>query len=386
MKKRIVLAAMVLSALMAGCSNKAADSGAPADGQEEVKEEAAEPGKGDAAGDAAGDSAGEAAGVANPWTDTDREGILQSLGFSMDAPEGAKNVSYQMNETMGLGQMSFSYGDPELEYTYRMKSGVEFEDISGLNYTWNLEDSGSVGWCDAKVFRTNSEGKTIDLCLWFDVAPGMMYSLSTSAEDLDGFDIEAVADQIFDPVQGDAGVEAPSNFLEAKLQRYSFDSYDEIISLLDKGNAYATVRIYGYDEDLLVIAEGAYDNGDGNMAAIEASVYRKNEEGAVVNVGNVFSSGTAYPISLGPEGKIYSGGNHEVSVDCMSSETSAIMALIYAYESFDESGKATYGGFVRDKNSLEDNGKDIAEDDPSVLAGLYEEFQKAEPIKYTVAE
>lgn len=383
MKKKIVLAAIVLSALMAGCSNKAADSSAPAEAEAEVKQEEAEPEKEDAAGDAA--AAGESAGIANPWTATDREGILQSLGFSMDAPEGAKNVSYQMNESEGLGEMSFSYGEPELEYTYRMKAAVEFEDISGLNYNWSLEESGAVSYCDAKLYRTNSDGKTIDLCLWFDAAPGMMYSLSTSDEDLDGFDITAIADQIFVPTQGDAGVEAPSNFLEAKLQRYSFDSYDEIISLLDKGNAYAKVKIYGYDDELLVIAEGAYDNLDGNMAAIEASVYRYND-GKAVNVGNIYSSGTAYPISMDSEGKVYSGGNHEVSVECISAESSAVMSLIYAYESFDESGNATYGGFVRDNNSLENDGKDIAEDDPSVLQGLYEEFQKATPINYTVVE
>jgi hypothetical protein len=41
--------------------------------------------------------------------------------------------------------------------------------------------------------------------LWFDAAPGLMYSLSAVGADLNGLDPLAVAEQIFVPMQGDAG-------------------------------------------------------------------------------------------------------------------------------------------------------------------------------------
>jgi hypothetical protein len=41
--------------------------------------------------------------------------------------------------------------------------------------------------------------------LWYDAAPGLMYSLSAVGNDLNGLDLPVLADQIYIPVQGNAG-------------------------------------------------------------------------------------------------------------------------------------------------------------------------------------
>ena len=48
-------------------------------------------------------------------------------------------------------------------------------------------------------------GEIIEIFLWFDVVPGLMYSVTAQGMDLDGFDIQAIAEQLYIPTQGDVG-------------------------------------------------------------------------------------------------------------------------------------------------------------------------------------
>lgn len=375
MKKKVLVLLIAALCLMCGCSKKEAEpaeAATPAKEEEVVEVETEEA------------AVEENVAIGNPWVSCSEPEIFEKLGLSMYAPGGAADVSCQMNESDGLAEMTFKYGEPELEYTFRTKKCKDFEDISGLYYEWDVVDELQVGWCDGETRRAITESETVDSCLWFDKDIEIMYSLSTAAADLDGFDITAIVYQIFLP-EDESEVFMPANFLEANVQKDIFESYDEIISLLDKGNAYAIVKVYGLDEDVLMITEGTYDYGDGNMAAIDASLYR-NDNGQVKNIGNVFSSGTAYPISLDKDGRIYSGGNHEVSVEVISEETQAVMSQIYAYETFDENENTTYGGFVRADNKVYEDGADIGFDDPSVLEKCYEDYAKTEPVSFKVVE
>ena len=142
-------------------------------------------------------------GMANPWTETDAESISQLYGFEFGIPEGAENISYALLEAQDLAEMRFTWDG--LEYTARIKPSAEFEDISGLYYDpWDYEEPCQVQWCEGVVKRVQDGDDTVDVCLWFDAVPGIMYSVTTSAPDLDGFDIQAAAEQLFVPVQGDA--------------------------------------------------------------------------------------------------------------------------------------------------------------------------------------
>jgi len=60
---------------------------------------------------------------------------------------------------------------------------------------------------------------------------------------------------------GEGGFEPANNF-EAELGRDTFESYDEIISLLTSGMGYAYVEIDGADEPILLISSCVFDNQD----------------------------------------------------------------------------------------------------------------------------
>lgn len=177
-----------------------------------------------------------------------------------------------------------------------------------------------------------------------------------------------------------------SNELEELAGKNEFASYDEVLSYLTDDMSYAYVDIMGSDEPVLLInCEGTYDNGDGNMAAIEAFPYLKRADGTVICGSVISSSGTAYPISVSDDGQIFSGGNHDINVYAITTENGdpAIMMMAYLYEEFDEEGNATYGGFVRDKNVLNGNdGENIAEDDSETLLYYYELYNKTKVINF----
>ena len=66
-----------------------------------------------------------------------------------------------------------------------------------MHYQWGSQDVGSMSsWFEGmtcKLFRYVGDGESADLCTWYDIETGVSYSLSTVAENLDGFDITAVA-------------------------------------------------------------------------------------------------------------------------------------------------------------------------------------------------
>lgn len=180
----------------------------------------------------------------------------------------------------------------------------------------------------------------------------------------------------------------PMNELEAELGTDTFDSYDDVISSMGKGMAYAYVDILGSDEPvLLACTEGVYDIGDGKMAAISATPYLKMSNGKVRSGSYMASDGTAYPLAV-LDGVVYCGANHTMEGYCISGdyEDPGIMALFYLYESVETDGSVTYGGFIRDTNSVMTDGTEVATDDDKPLKDAFEAYSKANPIEFTVIE
>ena len=140
--------------------------------------------------------------MANPWKETDHEGFMKDLGLDLNVPEGAENVVFRVNDTEKLGEMRFTLNG--IDFNTRIKGAGSFEDISGMNYKWEHEEEGSAHWHQEKLMQAKDGEKTVEVFLWHDVVPGIMYSLSCSAPDLDGFDIIAVAQMVYKPMQGDA--------------------------------------------------------------------------------------------------------------------------------------------------------------------------------------
>ncbi len=142
------------------------------------------------------------ANMINPLVKSDADEVELKLGFYLAVPEGAENVEYYI---LSGDTEELRFKLDGLHYTARMKSAVEFEDISGMYYSWSHTFDDKIGWCDCKLMRHNGEKGDIDVCLWYDVVPGLMYSLTTSDTSLDGFDITAIARRIYVPMQTEVG-------------------------------------------------------------------------------------------------------------------------------------------------------------------------------------
>ncbi len=142
------------------------------------------------------------ANMGNPWTETDHERFTKDLGLDLNVPEGAENVVFRENLTEQLGEMRFTLNG--IDFNTRIKGAGSFEDISGMNYTWEHEEEGNAHWHQEKLMQAKDGDNTVRVFLWHDVVPGIMYSLSCAAPDLEGFDIIAVAQMVYKPMQGDA--------------------------------------------------------------------------------------------------------------------------------------------------------------------------------------
>ena len=149
----------------------------------------------------------ETVDIANPWEDMTAEGLMAEAGLAFGVPEGAEDIIYRYLRSEGLAEMQFTWENGE--YCARIQPASlqegELMNISGIYYSWEHEEPVYVGYCKGTigVAQTGSED-WVELCLWYDAAPGLMYSLSVCATDVDGLDLTALAEQVYLPMQGDA--------------------------------------------------------------------------------------------------------------------------------------------------------------------------------------
>ncbi|MCR4843078.1 MAG: hypothetical protein K5840_07450, partial [Eubacterium sp.] len=76
-------------------------------------------------------------------------------------------------------------------------------DISGYNYAWENEEEGEVSGLSAVIKSATDGDQQVRVINWVDVVPGLSFSLATTGSDLDGLDIEVIAEQVYVCVQGD---------------------------------------------------------------------------------------------------------------------------------------------------------------------------------------
>lgn len=183
---------------------------------------------------------------------------------------------------------------------------------------------------------------------------------------------------------GDEGLpdDIPNSFVEEQSGKTEFDSYDDLISNLTAGQAYAYITLTGYEGDVLLITDQTYDD-KGSTAAMMADIYLENN-GKVTYASIVGGSGTAYPVRYA-DGVLYTAGAHEVSSYFVSEETQGVMVKDYVTESFDENGTASYTGFLREKNTF-DNDEDIDTDSDQIFMEKMEEYGAAAVVDFTVVE
>ena len=150
---------------------------------------------------------GNAVGMANPWVEITEEEAHGYCPQLFKAPDGAEAQAWMVcgdlaDPSTGVGPMiQLSFAQYGMNFTARAQKGVsEAADISGMYTEWTavLEDVTLANWDNSgKMYRAINDTGYIDLITWFNPAAGVKYSLSVAAADLDGFDIQAVAEQMY---------------------------------------------------------------------------------------------------------------------------------------------------------------------------------------------
>ncbi len=386
MKKKFLIpflvGTMVLAMTACGSSENVDNSDADSEAITEISKAAME----------AATAASSAAGIANPWRDITEDEAYTYISNPISAPEGAENIVWSVNDSVAdpsgfpgpLVQLTFDLDD--LSFTARQQmTGDSEADVSGVYYTWTVEDECTLAnWAEgampAKDYRYIGDEGYVDLITWFDYELGSAYSLTVSAPDLDGFDIQAVAEQMCDPAKMGYS-EIPDDTQEHQpMDITGCDTFTQIVDKLEPGMAYANATIS--DQDVLLVTEYTFDNSldaSGQYAAIDADIYRYNEDGAVEYLGYVTAGGTAYPLAIA-DGKLYVGANHFIKK--MIIEVGLLMVDEEAYVEYDSTGAATYyhHSDIRDVEA-DENGQ--VEDD-SYMTSLYGELENAEVVDFLV--
>ncbi len=171
----------------------------------------------------------------------------------------------------------------------------------------------------------------------------------------------------YTPFTNVAGID----FSKADMSKYA--TFTQIVDSLYPNMAYANEKLG--DTDVLLVANGSYDNLDGNQAAIDSSIFMYDKAGNIVYLGTVQSQGTANPLAV-KGGKLYVAGHHFVTVYTV--DGGKLAEDCSAYEEFDSAGNATY--FHKELGD-----KDYTRvDDDKILQKLFDEYTNAKIINYDV--
>ncbi len=138
----------------------------------------------------------------NPWIDLTAEDLMERTGLGFTLPEGAQRAQYRLLTSMTVAECQFEWNGAL--YVARIKPVLEWEDISGVMYPeFDSVEACEVLWCAGEKRVKNEGGNAIYVCLWMDIVPGLMYSLTTRLPEAQEFDIVNAATVLFDPAQGD---------------------------------------------------------------------------------------------------------------------------------------------------------------------------------------
>ena len=389
MKKRTLIIAgivFLMGGLLSACKtqgNTLSSSAAPA---QEVKEEAPKE-EAEAPLEEAAEEEGFV-GMANPWVDITEEEAKELIPRLFKAPEGAEVLGWMKCEDLadpdkGMGpvvQLSFILDDRS--YTARAQMGAgEDTDLGGnyVEWTYGPEDCTLTNWGGAtgKMYRSVNDSGYVDEFTWRDIEIGTMYSLSIAAENLDGFDIQAIVEAMYDPANEPMGDYGPEDFLQEQSGKTSFESLDEVKAALKMGQGYAYIKLKGSDEDVLAVTDLVFE---ADHSAAEASLYRVSD-GKVKHLGIVTGNGSAYPLRLS-DGVIYAGDNHSYYTYFLSGDNGALMYKDSVEDGINY-GTNEFSGFLREDNSF----------DSTDFTGGQEEFdtllserEKKPIIEFTVSE
>lgn len=132
--------------------------------------------------------------------------ILRSTGLDVTvAPKNARDITYNAFLLDGLTVAETTFELDGVRFSYRMAATMElledFKDISGMDVPFERISAGEVAWCRAKInYTPGGQGRII----WFDLVPGILYSLSMDSSASDEV-LLGLANELFVPAQDSIG-------------------------------------------------------------------------------------------------------------------------------------------------------------------------------------
>lgn len=285
MKRKTVLAltAVALSAaMMVGCSSSSVASSSASQSAESA-------------------SASASTEIANPWTESDREGVAAATGFDMAAPDEAEDVSYSYMSDGSMAQMCYTlYG---ASWTYRMQFADELTDISGCYYDWTLTEEGTVSGLEA-VYYDYTDGDLnkvefddVQVVNWYDAVAGVTYSLCATSPDLNGLDIQVCAENLYTPLQGEATDDAEKD-RETELNDYFIGEHkrssdDSSLTISDNGDGtfkvdLSIVRLCDLTDGVGTFEDHKmnFDIEDPNGETMSGMIYLDSDNSLTVKITN----------------------------------------------------------------------------------------------------
>lgn len=155
----------------------------------------------------------------------------------------------------------------------------------------------------------------------------------------------------------------------------AMNRYDSVISQLKPGQAYAFADMCS-SYDALLVADGVYDDLNGNKVTIEAKVYGIGPDGKVQEFTTVSSGGTAYPLAT-YDGCLMVVNNYRAMMEFIDPEVCSVITKKCVEVSYDTNGKATYSYMDYDTK------KEGTTENDSMMQEMYNMYGKAVAINFT---
>ena len=390
MKKKfaaIVLASVMVSSLMTGCGAAKAPDTEQTDVTEDVTEESTQE---------VTEPEEEETGMVNPWVDITEEEARKNCARLFKAPDGAEEINWSMCEDLGdpdkglmpLIQLDFKLGSDY--FTARAQQGAaEDADIAGNYVEWTHEEESKFhNWGDGnmtnKLYVSINDSGMVDMITWYDIEIGIAYSLTVSGEDLDGLDIEAVADSMYmedtslyegmdDEGNEETGEVPDTEDHEVTTDISGCDTFTQIVDKLGAGKGYTNVNIGG--TDVLLVASGVYEWEEGVFGAIDCEIFAYDDNDGIKYLGYAECGGTAYPLAV-KDGYLYCGGNHFVRV--FTVKNGELVLVEEAIEGFTEDGKPS----IECTGGEEAPHGKLIEEPQKMLDSMFKDLEGAEVLNF----
>ncbi len=157
----------------------------------------------------------------------------------------------------------------------------------------------------------------------------------------------------------------------SKVDLSKYGTFTNMLSDFKKGMGYANVKIG--DTDVFFASTGTYEDENNKKNAIDSSLFMYTDTG-IAYLGKIESAGTAYPLAVA-DGCVFTCGHHDV--EKYTVKDGILITVEKAEETFDTDGNVTYS-----YTTYKDGEKNV--DDDSELTRLFEEYEKAEVIEFSV--